>query len=323
MVVTIRSTLAGFVSVWFYLFLVTHPVWSEPPSSDPLALVDKKPITAQAFANEMARRYPPQFKTPERKEALLEEMVRFELLYAAAQRAGYDKDPEIIQRFGRLMATKFRQDHLEPRLEKLSVSAKEIEDFYKSHKGDFIAPKRVRGAVIRITVPPRASEEKKSQLLQRAEAAREEALKLNSATSSFGPVAVKYSDHQASRYRGGDTGWLQAGRNDRRWSKEVVDAIFSLSEVGEISPVITAPDGYYLVKLMDRRLSSQQSLAAVKERIGHQLLQEKRTQVEDEFYGELEKQFPVKVFSDRLKTVEPLRGTTAEKVRKPPALPGQ
>jgi hypothetical protein len=275
-----------------------------------------------AFQARMAR-LPVQNTTLQQKTALLEEMVRFELLYAAARKAGYDRDPEILESLKRIMAATYRKDVLEPRLEKITVAEEQVAKYYQDHRADFVTAKRVRAAVIRISVSDHASTAKKAELLKRAEAARAEALDLGPATPSFGPVAVRYSDHQPTRYRGGDAGWLQPDRGDRRWPEAVTTAVFSLKEKGEVSPVITTPTGYYLVKLMATQESAPRPYAAVKERIRHQLLTREKAQVEQEFYEELKGRVPVRVDRARLEALGPPKGRGGQEARQPPALPGQ
>jgi hypothetical protein len=245
------------------------------------------------------------------------------MIYAAALKSGYDKDPQILARFKRMMVNQYREDVLVPRFAKLTVSDNEMADYYKKHKSGFVTSEKVRAAVIKINVPTHASDEKKAQLLKRAEAAHVEALKLDPAVQSFGPVAVKYSDHQPTRYRGGDLGWLEAGKGDRRWPKVVNEVVFSLLEPGEVSPVINSPNGYYIMKLMDTKKSETRPFDMVKERIRHQLLKEKKGQVEQDFYEELRAKIPVRVDNTRLGSIEPPAGGAQQKIGKPPALPGQ
>lgn len=275
-----------------------------------------------AFKAEMTRR-PGQFGTEKQKLALLDDMVRSEVLYAAACKAGYDHDPEILVQFKRLIANKFIQDHLEPRLAELSVSEAEIEAYYNKHQADFVIPKKVRAAIIRITVPARALEEKKSELLDRAEAARAEALEQAQGTPSFGAIAIKYSDDQATRYRGGDIGWIQEKKSRSRWDEEVITALFSLTKVGEISPVITTTSGHYLVKLMEVRESSPRSLAEMKNWISHNILKDKKKQVVDDFYKNLRRQVSVTVNEELVASIKPQADKSSSKPMEPPALPGR
>ena len=309
-------------SVFLTLFPGFDLAQAKSQSSDALAVIDGKPITMQMFKNEMARQ-PGRFATIKEKEALLEEMVRFEMVYVAARRAGYDQAPQILASLKQIMVNKFRQDRFKPRLTELKVTDNELEDYYQKHLMDFATPKMVRAAVIQIRVPDRASKEKRAKLFQRAEAARAEALKLNPSTSSFGGVAVKYSNHQSTRYRGGDTEWLQTGKSNRHWEKEVLKAIFSISEIGKVSPVISTKTGYYIIKLMQIKQSAERPFAAVKNRIRHLVLEHKKTRLEHEFYDELKADIPVKVCRSLLKAIKVPAAGSEKKRGAPPALPGQ
>jgi PPIC-type PPIASE domain len=317
-----KYTLVGLALIVLCLMGLNHPARSEAPSSETLVYVDKATITVGEFEAELARRAP-HMNSKEQMEALLDEMVRFEMIYAAAIKSGYDKDPQILARFKRLMVNKYIEDVLEPRFSRLTVSDTEVKDRYKTHMADFVTSKRVRAAVIQIDVPAQVSKNKKAELLKRAKTARVEALKLDPATRSFGSVAVKYSDHQPTRYRGGDTGWLEAGKGDQRWPQVVNEAVFSLSKPGEVSPVITSPDGYYLVKLMETKESQPRPFVVVKERIRYELLTEKKAQVERGFYEELKAKVPVQVDRARLGAIETSKGDNDKEAKQPPGLPGQ
>lgn len=309
------------VCVLFGLVACSKPTYRESQVSESVATIDGESITADAFKAKMARQ-PGRFATEEQKKSLLDEMIRSEILYAAARRAGYDRDPQVVARIRRLIADTFRQDNLEPRLTELAVSEAEIKKYYKKHQADFATPKKVRGAIIQITVPAGASEEKKRQLLQRAETARAEAVKHAQENPSFGAVAIKYSDDQATRYRGGDSGWLEAGKARSRWEKEVMDALFTLTEPGQISPIIKTASGYYLVKLMELKESAPHILEEVKDWIRHKIFNDKKNRVVNKFYAELEKKIPVMVNHKLVASIEPPAGKLSSKPMEPPTLGG-
>jgi peptidyl-prolyl cis-trans isomerase C len=299
-----------------------NPLHGENTPAKLLASVGDQAITTAAFQAAISRR-PGRLSSPPNKEALLKKMVRFEMLYAAARQAGYEKDPAIIEKVRRLIANIYRKNVLEPRLAELQVTEGELESYYNDHRAEFTSSTMVRAAVIQITIPARSSEEKKSRLADRAAAARTAALQLDLATRSFGPVAVQYSDHQPTRYRGGDTGWLKAGKNDRRWPETVNRSVFSQAEPGTVSPVITTPGGYYIVKLMETQKSAPRTLTAVKEQIRHRLFLQKREQVESEFYEELKGRIPVMVDRSVLESIKPAAGDSAMNAKQPPGLPGE
>ena len=83
-----------------------------------------------------------------------------------------------------MVANKFRKDHLDPQIDHIRITDEEVEQYYIEHQEDFKIPRMVHAAIIRISVPPGASEEKKAQLSQRAETARAEALALDFIFSS-------------------------------------------------------------------------------------------------------------------------------------------
>ncbi len=287
----------------------------------PIAVIGSINVTEKAFKAEMEKvgfGLPGRFEKPEQREALLEDMVRAEVLYATALSDGYDKKPTILDALKRIIINQYRQDYLEPELSKITVTEDEIRLFYNEHTSEFSTPQMLRAAVIKISVPAKASDEKRAELLKRAEDARAEAMTLDRATLSFGAVAVKYSDDQVSRYRGGDTGLIKQGIADARWGKEVMDAIFSLIEPGQVSSVIVSPGGYYIVKLMETKQSVTRPLAEVKEMIQSRLFFEKKVQKEKEFYRKLATPLKVEINRELLGKIQPPEAGARPA---PPAMP--
>jgi len=288
--------------------------------SDVVAKIDNEMITIEQFKREMARR-PGQFATPEHKGNLLEQMIRSDVLYTAAQKAGYDKDPEVLAIQKRMVANKFRKDHLDPQIDHITITDEDVEQYYMEHQDDFKIPSMVQSAIIQISVPSGASEEKKAQFFQRAEIAWSEALALDPETRSFGSVAVKYSDDQSTRYKGGDIDWLRIGDTSYRWEQEVMDTIFNLSQPGEVSPIITTPSGFYILKCMEVKDSGPRPLEQLKEYIRYQILEQKKARIEAEFYEKLKRKIPVEINNGLLSAIEPLDEEKKDKTQSPPALP--
>ncbi len=288
------------------------------PDSAALAVIAGKTITLDNFKTEMGRRQGP-FDSA-RKEELLDNMVRSEMLFAAAKTAGYENDPEVVAAVKKLVVGRYLRDNLEPKLAQLKVSDQEAEAYYQSHQTEFGTHAMIHAALVRIAVSPKLSTEKRGELLKRAEEARAEALALEAGVPAFGSVAVKYSEDQGSRYRGGDIGWLQVGNNDSGLDRKVLDAIFSLKTPGQISPIIAATDGYYIVKLLESKGATVKPFAAVKDGVRYQVIREKKRKLELEFIEQLKGRIAVTVNSGLLKTMpQPAEG----KQSGPPALPGR
>ncbi len=281
-----------------------------------VAVVGDKSITIDAFRAEMARQRG-EFDA-DRKAELLERIVRSELLFAAARSAGYENDPEVITAVKQAMVGKYLRDYLDPKLGQLKATEEEAEAYYHSHLAEFGTPASLHVAMIRIALSPKMSPEKKEELLKRAEAARAEALALELGVPAFGSVAVGYSDDQDSRYRGGDIGWLPVGSVDGRFDKKVSEAIAALKAPGQVSSVITASDGYYIVKLIESKGATVRPFAQVKDGVKYQVIQEKKQKIESDLIAQLKGRIPVSVNSALLGTV-----SQGDEVRQagPPALP--
>ena len=311
-----------------FAILVSTGIWpgavkaAEDPlfqsQSGQLAVIDGKPITINDFQEVMTQR-PGEYDAESKKE-LLESLVRNELLFAAAKRAGYERDPEVIQAVKQLMVGKYLRDNLEGKQAQLAATEPELVTYYQTNLTKFGTRAMVHAALIRINVSPKASTAKKDELLKRAETARRAALALEPGVPAFGSIAMTYSEDQDSRYRGGDIGWVQMGTVDDKWDKKVADAILALATPGQVSPIIHAEDGYYIVKLIEKKEASFKPFAEVRDGVGYLLLQEKKERLENDFIEQLKSRISVTVNFALLQTLtlpaEESRGV-------PPALPGR
>jgi len=122
----------------------------------------------------------------DRKEELLDSIVRSELLFAAARAAGYENDPEVITAVKQAMIAKYLRDNLDPKLGQLKATDEEAEAYYRSHQAEFSTAAMLHAAIIKIAVSPRMSHEKKAELLKLAESTRAEALLLEPGVPAFG-----------------------------------------------------------------------------------------------------------------------------------------
>jgi len=135
-------------------------------------------------------------------------------------------------------------------------------------------------------------------------------------------VADDYSEDQASRYKGGDVGWFDQGRTAYRWPAEVVSAGFALKTNGEISGVIRATNGFYIVSKLESRDSVTTPLEQVQASLERGLLSEKRREVEAAFRRETRAFAPVESFSQALANVQYPAATMAKTEEpQPPSLP--
>jgi len=296
-------------------------------SGSHVASVAGQPISIEHFDEEMRLRGGDtrrgQYATVEQRRELLDFMIRRQVLILAAQAAGYDRDPEVVATMERVMVARLQEDGISRALDGVTVSDEEIVRFYREHSDAYARPERRQAALVFIAVSPHVSDEKRAELQRRAEEALEETSALDPGVTHFGDVARRYSDDRGSRYQGGVIGWLVAhGQRSYRWHEDVVQAIYSLNEPGEISPIISTDEGFYLVRLVDRDASRAQPLEGLKDGIRHRLLTEKRRQIKDAFYEGLMTQFEVEVNEEIMATImPPYASETGDDAMKPPRLP--
>jgi parvulin-like peptidyl-prolyl isomerase len=245
-------------------------------ASQTLAVVDGKPITLSAFQAELTRRgAEAAFANPQQRRALLDEMIRVEVLASNAQKAGYGDDPEVKREIDQLLAEKYQRANIDEPLADLQVTDGDIEDYYRSHIGSFTTPEAAHAAVIAIAVPGNATDDEKQALQERAQHVRELALAKPGAPS-FAELAAQYSDDADTRSQGGDIGWVGEGQENPRWEQPVMKAVFDLDNPGQVSPVIATASGLYIVKLLEDQPASVRPLSEVRTRIRQLCIREER-----------------------------------------------
>lgn len=273
----------------------------------------------EAFQAELARRaqtVPGGYADPKEKQALLEEMIRPEVLYQTALAAGYDKDPQIVANLKRMITAKYQEDQL-AKLGQPKVNPEEIADYYQRNPQRFGTPAKVRVALIELRAARKATAEKRAEIARKAEAVMAAAKASPAANGTFRLLAQNYSEDQASRYQGGDIGWLTVGETNASWDPAVLAAISRLSQPGDLGPVIETPTAFYVIKLVERRPASLRPLAEVKDGIAYLVARQKAQQQEQALYDTLKQGLKIRTNYTLLESIRPPANE-----RRPPGGPG-
>lgn len=287
-----------------------------PGATEPiLARVGGVTVTVAEFEREwtrVARSAPTAAPVEARRRQLLDEMIGFRLRVAAARAAGLDRDPELVAAFEKSLVRRFDEQWVESHRADLAVTDEEVAAAYAARQESFRLPARSRAALIWIAADQgtdrRAAE-------RRAEKALDEARRLPPETADFGALAVTYSEEPASRYRGGDIGWLAAGESSR-WPSEVTAALFALDRPGALAPLVESANGFYLVRLTAREESRLRPLSSVSDILRSELLRAKHQALRAAQSAALAANFPVAVDEALFETLEPV-------AVRPPPLPGE
>ena len=200
-----------------------------------------------------------------------------------AHQLGLDKDRELRRQWENLLIGRLHEQELEKRLAELKVMDAEIEEFYQNKKATYSRPAQLQLALLHLAVTRHTDEAKRKENRAKMENARSLAKELSPEVTGFGTLAMEYSEEATSRFKGGDVGWMQAGASGYRWPDEVIKAAFSLKAVGDMSEVIEASDGFYLLRKLDFREPTVQPLEGrLRSSIANAVLAQKREALEKE-----------------------------------------
>ena len=159
-----------------------------------------------------------------------------------------------------LIKMRIMQREIRPRI---SVTNEEIGAFYQEHRDEYEGKLRVRLLMIALPLPdnsPVVKEEmrlKAQAILQRIRAGE-----------SFEALANEFAAGPART--GGDIGYVEKGSI----SPAIEEVAFSLKP-GEISDVIETPQGFYIIRALDRRGGGSLTVKATREDVEERIYRDK------------------------------------------------
>lgn len=218
------------------------------------------------------------------RSAFVDEVMRFELLGAEAERRGYGRDPEVILGTKQQMISRMLQDEM-AKHDVGVVSADEVARYFEDHREEFSKP--AAASIREIAVKERALAE---AALTEAKAAKRPDLVADQ--KAFEQLAARYAPSSGS-----PPGQQSAFFEERSspFPKEVTAAIFVMTEVGEVAGPVASGAMYHVIKLAGWRPAVTRTMDEVREQIRQQLLAKRRNQFAESFVAELRKRTPVHI----------------------------
>lgn len=138
---------------------------------------------------------------------------------------------------------------------------------YKANKADYQTQEQVSAAHILISLTDRTQAEaqaRANQVVARLQAGEE-----------FGALAKEYSDDESNAGQGGELGYFMR----KQMVKPFEDAVFAMTEPGEISAPVETQFGYHIIRFNKRRPERQLSFEEAKPQIIPPLKNSMRQQV--------------------------------------------
>jgi peptidyl-prolyl cis-trans isomerase C len=259
-----------------------------------LATVGKEKIT-QADLDAKITMLPPQFReryeTPEGKQKLLDQVVKFSLLSQEARALGIHKREDVAQRIKEITDNIIIQELTKQEVtDKIAASDAEIQKYYNENKQEFVKPEKIKANLIMFEVKADATPEQKKAIENKAK----EALKRLKKGEDFAKLAGELSEDKRTNKRGGDTGFFSRGRRANTYGEVFEQKAFAL-KAGELSDVFEDKGGFFIVKVVEKKAEEAQSLEESKKKIERQLTQDKQKQQYDAFVESLKKKYPIKM----------------------------
>jgi peptidyl-prolyl cis-trans isomerase C len=149
-------------------------------------------------------------------------------------------------------------------LDKVNVSAGDVQTFYDKNKGKYVEEEQVRARHILIKVPPEVSPADEAKLKGKAD----DALKRAKQGEDFAGLATELSD-DGSKENGGDLGFFPRGRMVPAFE----EVAFTL-QPGQTSDVVRSQFGYHIIKVEDRKTGRALAFDEAKSQVKDDLTQQ-------------------------------------------------
>jgi len=263
----------------------------EPPQGQVLLRVGERVLTSVEVEAEI-QRMPAEarslYTTPEARLRYVKQIIEQEILFKAAEARGYRDDPAVVEATKRAMVRKLLRERVGTGPAPGEITEAALHQYYEQHPQEFgpAALTRVHAAL----VPDRAAAAALRAETERAAAGRTAPERL----AAFEKLAA------GARLRDLDISeqYEPAGQ-----PKSLFDAAWALTEVGELSPVLETPDGFYLLQLKERTPRSTKPFDQVRPHILRSLSDQARERKVQTLAHELATELAAQVFAENASSV--------------------
>ena len=278
-----------------------------PASSAPageLARIGDKAITAEDFRAKLGELSPlvrARYDSLERKNELLDGLVRFELLLQEARRRGLERDPEVQATLEKIMVQR-----LLSQVQELTPAPDEAaaRKHYADHLSEYLKPERIRVRHLFLASPTGDSGRGQTEEEARKLLASIKALEAARQTTAFADQAMRRSDDLTSRENGGDQGFKTRQELVDAWGEPVAEEAWQLTVAGSVGGLVATERGFHLVKLESRQPGVELSFDAVRKQIEGQLAMGARAANLDGFMNSLRTSTKVTIDQTALQQIE-------------------
>lgn len=222
-----------------------------------------------------------EYKSKIDPKLLLEEIIQERAMLNYAKQQHLMDLPDYQKSINGILIGKLKSLELQSKLDDITIPTELIEQYYQQNKAKFMTQGRSKYAILFLSHNKSSSQSSIDANEQKLQEARIIALKQPS-KQNFGKLAITYSEHQTTRYRGGELGWILQEQKST-YPAEFLAATKQLTQRGQISPIVQTSKGLYLIKLLNRLPVKTKPLRKVKSKIYYQLMVAEQSKITAEF----------------------------------------
>lgn len=215
------------------------------------------------------------------KAEFLEDLVRFELGLAEADKKNLDKDPVLQERMKQEMYKVLLEKELGQKASKIQVTDAEMKSWYSKNPS-------VRWSNILIEVKPSATAAQRAEARKRA---KEIFAEVKSSKRPFEELVRLYSDDTMAKQIGGDVGFQSV------ITAPLVYDYVRNAKVGQLIGPVETVLGFFIMKVTGRATFDQANRAQIRQAV----FNEKRRKLMDQYFAGLKKKIPTKTNPSLLK----------------------
>lgn len=263
-----------------------------------LARVEGVEITVakvEDFLDQQAPLMRVRYQDPAELKKLVDNMVRFELLAAEAERRGYDKNKVVVRTLKDGAVQNLLRSDIEEKITTRSITDEEVSAYYTANAAEFHRDAARRASHILVETEAEAK-----QLLVQAQ-------KVDA--QGFNELAKKHSKDLETKLRGGDLGFFAKapgeGAAESNVPEAVRKAVFEIKNVGDaFSKPVVVEGGFSLVRLTGERPERHVSLHEAEQQIRTKLWRERRQKALTDLVDGLRAKEKPQVFADKVDLVK-------------------
>lgn len=213
-------------------------------------------------------------------------LIQEESLAQRAVQEGFDRQPEIQAAIRRLLSSRYLEANLS---QTPTIEESQIRRIWESD-ARFARPKQAHLAILRQTIPSGDDGSQARAILAEALANYQES---TPNARGFGPLAVQASDHQDTRYQGGDCGWVTEGQAHLFLPPEVIAQALTPTNPGLLNEIIVSGDAAWAIRVVALRPFSKVPLEQAAPRIRQELLAQAQKEQKASIFATAEQAVPI------------------------------